>query len=265
MRHKNYSKGVFLYLPRHRKRKSLIEQINFIKSLPNINHIEVWIEENLNQSELKTLKSSLKKYEILIHAPWFHLSLISPHPEVGEITVKLYIQTLKVADILGVKLVTFHCGNKIIYDSRKTTEKMFIQSFSKIKKFYRGKAPFAVENMAIKQLGPQISYPSFLDLTYLKKKLPWLNFTLDVGHVIEGGEDLEMISKFLKKYKNSVLDIHLHDAILKRESHLALGKGDLDFNKFFQILNKVGYTGYISLETISNEDTKKSWEKIYKL
>ena len=263
MSSKKYSKGVFLYLPRYRK--NLGEEIKFINSLPNVEHIEVWIEENLNQSELKTLKSSLKKYEILIHAPWFHLSLISPHPEVGEITVKLYLQTLKVADILGVKLVTFHCGNKIIYDSRKTTEKMFIQGFRKIKKLYRGKVPFAVENMAIKQLGPQISYPGLLDLTHLKKKLPWLNFTLDVGHVIEDGEGLEMISEFLEKYKNSVLNIHFHDAILKRGAHLALGKGDLDFNKFFQILNEVDYSGYISLETISNEDTKKSWNKIYKL
>lgn len=266
MQTKKYSKGVFLYLLHHRKKKSLIEQINFINSLPNVNHVEVWIEKNLNLSELKTLKSSLRKYEILIHAPWIHLSLISPHPEIREITVKLYLQTLKVADVLKAKLVTFHCGGKTIYDSRETTEKIFIQNFKKIKNHYKGKSAFTIENVAAKRRGPQISYPDFpTDLMYLKKKLPWLNFTLDVGHAFEGGKNLNVISRFLKKYKNSVLDIHLHDAILKGEAHLALGKGDLDSNKFFQILNKVGYTGYISLETISNEDTKKSWEKIYKL
>ena len=92
-----------------------------------------------------------------------------------------------------------------------------------------------------------------------------MNFTLDIGHVFKEGKNLKSISDFLKKYKNSILDIHLHDAILKGEDHLALGKGDLDFNKFFQILNKIGYIGYISLETISNEDIKKSWGKIYYL
>ena len=95
--------------------------------------------------------------------------------------------------------------------------------------------------------------------------MPWLNFTLDIGHVFQEGKDLKSIFDFLKKYKNSILDIHLHDAILKGEAHLALGKGDLDFNKFFQTLDSVGYTGYVSLETISREDTEKSWGKIYKL
>jgi|GEM_PF-6427047 len=263
MQTKKYSKGVFLYLPSYRK--NLREQINFINSLPNVNHVEVWIEENLNLSELKTLKSSLRKYEIIIHAPWIHLSLISPHPEIREITVKLYLQTLKIADALTAKLVTFHCGGRTIYTPKDAAAKIFIQNFKKIKNHYKGKTAFTIENVPAIQRGPQISYPDFPDLMYLKKKLPWLNFTLDVGHAFEGGKNLNVISKFLKKYKNSVLDIHLHDAILKGEAHLALGKGDLDSNKFFQILNKVGYTGYISLETISNEDTKKSWEKIYKL
>ncbi|GAI20295.1 unnamed protein product, partial [marine sediment metagenome] len=221
---------------------------------------------NLNLPDLKTLKSSLKKYEILIHAPWIHLSLISPHPEIREITVKLYLQALKVADALGAKLVTFHCGGKTIYTSREEAAEIFIQNFKKIKNHHKGKSAFTIENVPAIQRGPQISYPDFpMDLIYLKKKLPWLNFTLDIGHAFQSGKNLKSISNFLKKYKNSVLNIHLHDVILKGEAHLALGKGDLDFNKFFQILNKVGYTGYISLETISNEDTKKSWKKIYKL
>ena len=263
---KKYSKGVFLYLPRHRTKRSLTKQINFIKSLPNVNHVEVWIEENLDQSKLKILKSLLKNYEILIHAPWFHLSLISPHPEIREITVKLYLQTLKIADTLGVKLVTFHSGDTTIYISKETLAKMFIQNFKKIKSRYKGKSAFTVENVPAIRRGAQVSHPGFPeDLIYLKKKLPWLNFTLDIGHVLRRGKNLDTVSKFLKKYKNSVLNIHLHDAVLGGEDHLALGKGDLDFNKFFQILNKIGYAGYVSLETISNEDIKKSWGKIYKL
>lgn len=259
---KNYSKGVFLYLPWYRKRKSLIKQINFINSLPNVEHVEVWIEENLTISEVKFLKSLLNKYEIIIHAPWIHLSLISPHREIRKITVKLYLQTLKVADVLGAKLVTFHCGSTTIFTTKKQAAEIFIQNFKKIKNQYKGKAVFTIENVAGKRRGPQISYPNFpTDLMYLKKKLPWLNFTLDVGHAFEGGKNLDIISRFLKKYKNSVLNIHLQDAILKGEAHLALGKGNLDFNKFFQILNNIDYTGYISLETLSNEDTKKSWKK----
>ncbi len=258
--YQKYSKGVFLYLPRYRK--NLKEEIKFINSLPGVNHVEVWIEESLTLAELKALKSSLKKYEIIIHAPWIHLSLISPHPEIRENTVKLYLQTLKAADALRAKLVTFHCGGTTIFMPKKRAAEIFIQNFKKIKKQYKSKIAFTIENVSAKRRGPQVSYPDLPDLIYLKKKLPWLNFTLDIGHVFESGKNLNTISRFIKKYKNSILDIHLHDATLEGKAHLALGKGDLDLNKFFQILNKVGYTGYVSLETISREDTKKSWQKI---
>ncbi len=260
MKNKKYSKGVFLSLPRYEK--NLKEEIKFINSLPGINHVEVWIEENLNSSELKILKSSLKEYKILIHAPWVHLSLISPHPEIREITVKLYLQTLKIADSLKAKLVTFHCGGKTVFESTRETEKIFIQNFKKIRNNYKGKVPFTIENVPALLRGPQLSYPGFSDLIALKKKLPWLKLTLDTGHAFQEGRNLNSIAEFLERYKNSVLDIHLHDAILKGEAHLALGKGSLDFNKFFRILDKVGYAGYISLETISREDTRKSWQKI---
>ncbi len=99
----------------------------------------------------------------------------------------------------------------------------------------------------------------------MKKRLPWLNFTLDMGHAFQNGERLNEISKFLRKYKNSILDVHLHDAVLKGGAHLALGKGDLDIKAFFNLLNKIDYNRYITLETIGEDDTKKSWGKILKL
>lgn len=265
---KKYSKGVFLYLPHRRRKKSLTEQINFINSLPNVNHVEIWVEENLIPSELKFLRSSLRKYKTLIHAPWMHLSLISPHREIREITVKLYLQTLKTAEKLGAKSVTFHCGTTTKFSPERAAIELLIKNLGKIKKCYKGKVNFLIENVP-EEKGVQFCYPTFLkNFVYLKSRLTWLNFTLDIGHAFRNGENLDEISKFLKKYKDSILDIHLHDATLKGlkgQDHLTLGKGNLDFHKFFQILNRVGYTGYISLETISNEDTEKSWKKIYKL
>ena len=55
-----------MYLPRYRK--NLKEEINFINSLPDVDHVEVWVEEDLSPLELKTLKSSLKnmKYSFML-------------------------------------------------------------------------------------------------------------------------------------------------------------------------------------------------------
>lgn len=261
-----YSKGVFLNIV-SKDKKNWKKQIDFINSLGNVNHIEVWLEENLTLLELKFLKSLLKKYDIVIHGPWAHLSLVSPHKEIREISIKLYLQTLRVAEILGAKLVTFHCGTRIKFLSKGAAIKLLIQNLKKIKHCYKGKSIFIIEN---DPPGPPKkvyqNFPSSLqEMSYLKKSLPWLNFTLDVGHTLQSNDNLDKISKFVKKYKDSILDIHLHDAVLKGEAHLVLGKGDLDVKAFFNLLNRINYNKYVTLETIGQEDTKKSWKKILKL
>jgi len=255
-----YSKGVFLYLPWGKK--SWGKQINFINSLTGVSHVEIWIEEDLSLSDLKFLKISLKKYKIIIHAPWIHLGLVSPHKEIQNITIKIYLQTLKIADYLEAKLVTFHCGSKTVYLSREMAAEILIQNLKKIKSSYRGKINFSIENVAAKIRGPQVSYPNLSDLSYLKNKFSLLNLTLDIGHAIEDGNNLKSILIFLKKYKNSILDIHLHDAVFRGKAHLALGKGDLDLVKFLNLLRKINYQGYLSLETISFNDTRFSWRKL---
>ena len=262
---KNYSKGVFLNtVPKDKN--NWRKQVDFINSLPGIEHVEVWIEEDLNLSELKFLKSLLKKYKIIIHGPFVHLSLISPHREIRDITRRLYLQTLKIAETLEANLVTFHCGTKLKFISREIATELFTQNFLKIKNSYRGKIAFTIENLPPEERGVQIHYPSSLkDLAHLKDLLPWLNFSVDIGHAFQSGESLDKISKFLRKYKDSILDIHLHDATLKGKAHLALGKGELDLMRFLRLLRGIDYRGYLSLETISREDTKKSWKKIYKL
>ncbi len=259
---KNYSKGVFLNII-SKDKNDWKGQIDFINSLPDVNHVEVWIEENLKSSELRFLKSLLKKYKIIIHGPFVHLSLISPHREIREITTKLYLRTLKIAEILRAEVVTFHCGTKTKFISKKAAADLLIQNLRGVKKRYKGKCTFTIENLPEEERGVQIHYPNSLeDLTYLKNSLPWLNFTLDIGHAFQNGENLNKISKFLKRYKNSIFDIHLHDATLNGKAHLALGKGELNLVKFLSLLQEVYYENYLTLETITSKDTKFSWQKL---
>jgi len=262
---KIYSKGVFLNIV-SKDKKNWKEQASFIDSLPNVEHVEVLLEESLTLPEIKYLKTLLRRYEIIVHGPFSHLSLISSHQEVREVTVKLYLRTLKIAEALGAKLVTFHCGSRTKFVPKEAAIKIFIQNIKKIKKLSKGRVPFTIENDPAGMRGIQFYYPSFLkDLVCLKRSLPWLTFTLDIGHAFQNGEGLNKISKFLRTYKRSILDIHLHDAKLKGKDHLSLGKGDLKVGPFFQLLDKINYKNYLTLETVVREDTKKSWEKIHRL
>lgn len=241
--------------------------MDFINSLPQVDHVEIWLEQSLNFSELKFLKSLLSSYKTIIHAPFVHLSLASPHSEVIKTTIKSYLQIMQIAKILGAKLVTFHTGTQLKFTPEKIAIKLLAKNLNKFKNSYKGKIRFTIENMPSDAVGGvQSHYPKSLkNLAQLKKLLPWLKFTLDIGHAFQSGENQKEISKFIKKYKKSILDIHLHDAKLKGKAHMSLGEGDLDVDLLFRLLEKIEYTGYVSLETITKENTKKSWGKISKL
>lgn len=256
-----YSKGVFLHAI-VRDRENWKRQAGFIHSLPNVNHVEVVIEENLSMSELNFIKSLIKKYKIIVHAPFIDMTLISIHPEIRRATLKIYFRAFQVAKHLNANLITFHGGKKLVFMDKKVAVGLLTQNLKKIK-YHCPKGPlFTIENLPPPGGLFDNFFSSFEDLSYLKKHIPWLNFTLDIGHAFRSGEDLDEISKFLKKYKDSILDIHLHDATLKRRDHLALGQGDLNLSKFLKILQEINYKNYLSLETVTRKDTGLSWRKL---
>ena len=227
-----------------------------------MNHIEVLPEKELTLKELKFLKSELKNYEIIIHAPFRDLNLVSFHSEIQKATNELYLRTIKYAKILGTKLITIHGGKRSKFIAKKDTIKMAVQNLKKIKSKLPGKVALAIENPPpINNL--EYHFPNlFEDWPCLKNSLPWLGLTFDVGHAIQTVEKQDRMAKILKENKNSIFNIHLHDATLEKD-HLVLGKGNLDLPKFLKILNKIHYKNYLSLETIPFEDTKSSWKKLF--
>ena len=252
-----YSKGVF-FRTSPKNRKYWKEQAEFINSLANIEHVEIWIEESLNLSEIKFIKSLLK-YNIIIHAPFIELNLISCHPEIRETALKLHLETIKTAEKMNAKIITLHSGSKTKFQTKKEAVKLLSQGFKKIK----GNIPLAVENLAPYNKGVFDDFLKKLkDFSYLKKIIPGIFFTLDIGHAFQNREDLNKIIKFLKKYRDSVLDIHIHDATLKGQAHMAFGKGDLDLMKFLKCLREISYNNFLTLETVSKRDTKSSWQKL---
>ena len=142
---------------------------------------------------------------------------------------------------------------------------LLIKTLRKLKTYQRNDLRISIENLPPHEgmFGNFIS--KLREFISLKKVFPSVHFTLDIGHAIRAGEDQRGISNFMKKYKDSVLDIHFHDAVFsEKKDHLALGKGDLDFYSFLQLLKDINYSGYLSLEIIGEKETKDSWMEIHK-
>lgn len=246
-----YSQGVFLNIL-NSNLGDWQKQIDFIASLARVEHLEIFLEYLPNEKELQFLKQALASYQKLIHAPFVNLSLISQWKEVRQAYLKIMNKTLELSLGLEAKVITCHVGSRPFFLNQAYAEKIILEEFSPLIKEFGGKINLAFENMPA-STGIRAGYPLLDELESLGRKLK-VPFTLDVGHALRNGEDWE---KFLRRHLSQIVNIHLHDA-RRDEDHLRLGAGSLDTDKFLNVLAKIHYTNYLTLEVLEKKDATPS-------
>jgi sugar phosphate isomerase/epimerase len=75
---------------------------------------------------------------------------------------------------------------------------------------------------------------------------PLLGLTIDVGHVhcLADGDLLE----HLRRWHESLLNVHLEDMRRGRHEHLFFGEGEVNFTEVINLLSGVGYRGPVHVE-----------------
>ncbi len=76
---------------------------------------------------------------------------------------------------------------------------------------------------------------------------PHIRLCLDTGHANIKSE--MHISDWLRIYGEYLAYIHLHDNNGKKDRHMSLGEGNMDFKPFFDVLREMKYSGRICIET----------------
>ena len=66
-----------------------------------------------------------------------------------------------------------------------------------------------------------------------------VGLTLDIGHVNTMGIGIgtEIMDDFLKMYKGRISHVHLHDNMGKKDEHLPIGKGNIDWKRVIESLS----------------------------
>jgi sugar phosphate isomerase/epimerase len=80
---------------------------------------------------------------------------------------------------------------------------------------------------------------------------PFLGVNLDLGHAYVAGEDLEWV---IQELAGVILNIHLEDIKGRDHYHLIPGLGDIDFQKVFDALTKIGYNRFVTVELYTYPD-----------
>jgi len=86
-----------------------------------------------------------------------------------------------------------------------------------------------------------------------------VGFTFDVGHA----NTVELIDEFLDQLGDRISHVHIHDNMGKKDEHLPLGEGNIDWKHVMERLSN--YKGIFVTEMASVEEGIKSLEFLRKL
>jgi sugar phosphate isomerase/epimerase len=74
---------------------------------------------------------------------------------------------------------------------------------------------------------------------------PYLKTCVDIGHVFVEGRN---VPDTIHKLKNYVGNFHVDDMALFKHYHLAVGRGEIDWQACFKAIKDIGYTDSVGLE-----------------
>ena len=80
-----------------------------------------------------------------------------------------------------------------------------------------------------------------------------LKLTLDSGHANIGAGENERITGFTQLFSHRIGHVHLSDNSGRRDEHLPIGKGKINFHKVAAALIECGYDDTITLEIFSED------------
>ena len=101
------------------------------------------------------------------------------------------------------------------------------------------------------------------DFEYILQQFPDLMLTLDTGHANIGGQGGRRTLDFIEKLGSRIDHLHISDNSGKRDDHLPVGSGTIDFLKIIRTLKQCGYDDTATLEIFSDDrrELKKSRER----
>ena len=218
--------------------------------------------ERYSLSDFNKIATKLHQHHLTItfHAPFIDLSPGSPDPSIRAITRHRFEQVLQLIPIFKPKTVVCHAG----YDRKRY---LFIKDiwFENSVSMWSWLGTCLKEERVLLVLENGFEDdPEDLRILFENLEKKNVGFCLDVGHqAVFSSLPLETWLESLGKYLEQV---HLHDNNGREDSHLALGKGRINFPVLFNYLKTTKKDPpVITLEPHREEDLWPSVEYLKKV
>ncbi len=202
----------------------------------------------LDQHDMKL--TNLNSFTLFAVGDTYLPSWIEPDRERREIRIQHTLDSLKVANQIGCPCISIPPGGPLDGMSRSEAMALFYQGLERV-------APLAEELgvMILVEPEPDLMIETsaqFIEfIRPIQSKAIGLNF--DIGHFFCVGENPARVFEVLFEW---VGHVHIEDIDADREhNHLIAGRGAIEFEDIFKSMVDLGYTGNISLELYTYQDT----------
>lgn len=202
---------------------------------------------------MDVIKQSLKNngFGLLCHLPTFVLTADLTE-NIRHSSVDEMLSSLEVAAELGAQKVVLHPSivfgmGSFVMD---TVKDYFFEFLEEMVAAANGlKLTICIENMMPRNLlGVEPA-----DFEEIFKMYPTLQMTLDTGHANINAPAGSRLLELVERFGNRLGHIHISDNLGKRDDHLAVGQGTVDFSTLISRLVELGYDDTITLEIFDRD------------
>jgi sugar phosphate isomerase/epimerase len=215
------------------------------------------------RQQLKSISGALNSHAmgVICHLPTF-VSTADLTDSIREASLQEMFNSMEVAAELGAQKAVLHPGHIGGLGLYVKDAAMELANTSLASLIVRGRKlglRVCLENMFPK-CGAFVEPTDFEDIM---QRFPDLELTLDVGHANIGGQGAGRTLDFIEKFGARIGHLHISDNLGKRDDHLAVGSGMIDFIEIVQALKHCGYDDTATLEIFSADrrELKKSRDR----
>lgn len=242
------------------------KKINLAKFIESNADIERWefLDEGYNRlsnEQIKGLMEFSDDKKFSIHSPFSSINIAEPSKTLRRTFLKILSKSLKSAYKIGAEAWILHPGyyTPFTIHFQELAQKTSLDSINLLSKEAKNYGvPLYIENLPGRNalLNDLKSTESFLEEVEGD-----VNLCLDTGHanIFEGSE------AFMKRLHERIGYIHAHDNVRDFDRHLAVGEGTVNWVALTSLLKKFRFEGWVTVENLSMEDSRKSLDAIIKL
>jgi len=247
----------------------VLKEIKTIAGL-GFDFVEICIEGPEGKPEIllekkKDILSLLGKYKIfaIAHTSWW-VELGSEYESVRNGWLEECKKAIEISSELGLRLLNLHSTSMGLYFRHKHKIIVLNNLVESLRQLVEYSKKYGVGIM-LENVPPGYGISGLKDFKYIVDRVPELKVHLDIGHTfVQDG--MKNVERYIKTFKDRIEHIHIHDNYGKRDDHLPVGRGRINFVRVVKMLKKINYDKTITLEVFtSKKDAMKSREKIKKL